>query len=264
MFTGKEVKQCKSTNEQPKIKVKNPHLSTSKERLIEEVKQAKEREAALRKQQEEERLANEKFEKELNQKPRVIYDPSKLHEKETKADTGSKDKKPEVKKQKIKKEDKKTSDPIWQQPTPIEVANLIKNETDKGRVKRGLPIESTEVDKEIKEKQKKGPAVKTKKPSKKNQKSVIKITLKSWQRPPVIPVKGAEKEIKRGEEIRKANEPPSDDEELPGIKGFKKRDETDDKKNKEIKKKSKSDTGFHKRDRSAAQIELRPSNSNVK
>lgn len=49
------------------------------------------------------------------------------------------------------------------------------------------------------------------------------MNLKPWERPPLITVKGTDREIKRGEAILKAAEPAHDEiEQLPGIIGINK------------------------------------------
>lgn len=91
-------------------------------------------------------------------------------------------------------------------------------------MKRGLPVVEMSEDVETSKQKIKTPQ-KRKKTSKKSYTTEKTIPIKPWERRPLIPVKGNEREIKRGEAIRHAAEPIDDDKkdyQLPGIKGINK------------------------------------------
>lgn len=205
------------------LPIENTLLETS-ENLVVQVRKSKTKDKAFKKQQEEEKLKNQQLENKLKGKPRVIYCPSKQNKfkKDIKSIKKSKNTKHSKSKSKKFKNCKEPTDPLWKWPTPIEVENLIRQESEKGRIKRGLSIELQRTQEKTKNKH---PSLKTKKlplklkkTQQKLDRSETKITHK-----PSIAVKGTKRYIKRGEEIRKAFEPPYNEvKQLPGIKGINK------------------------------------------
>lgn len=106
---------------------------------------------------------------------------------------------------KKKKQSSAPKVPSWKSPTPIGVIDLLKYKTEIGRVKRGLPMKPPDAKKQ-----------KTKTPDKKRKSD--EPSLKSWEQPPSIPVKGTEKILQRSESIRKELEPIDSKEYVAGIK----------------------------------------------
>lgn len=202
------------------LPIKNILLETS-ENLVVQVRKSKTKDKAFRKQQEEEKLKNQQLENKFKGKPRVIYCPPKQHKFKEDIKSRKKSKNTKHSKSKSCKEPIKT-DPLWKWPTPIEVENLIRQESEKGRIKRGLSIELQCTQEKTKNKH---PSLKTKKSplkSKKTQQKLDRSETKITHKPS-IDVKGTKRYIKRGEEIRKAFEPPYNEvKQLPGIKGINK------------------------------------------
>lgn len=181
--------------EPPKKKPRTSKLSD--EALKNEVKQAKVRMAELAKKEKEKQSAKDKLEKDLEKKPRVIYDPASVKQKKLEEKNKQKPKK--------KKQPSVSKVPSWKSPTPIGVIDLLKYKTEIGRLKRGLPKKPPDTKKQ-----------KTKKPDKKRKSD--EPSLKSWEQPPAIPVKGTEKALQRSESIRKELEPIDSKEYVAGIK----------------------------------------------
>lgn len=186
------------------------------------VRQAKRRHAALRMQQEEKELKMKQLIDKLKGKPRNIYLPSQqLNLKNTKPTNNVKITKSNMPRDKTGHESSK-SILIWKRPTPVALADLIRQESEKGRMRRGLSVETSHVPqknrKKIRSVKTKKSALKTKKTQKKYYNSVTNFT-----RSPLITVKGIKRFYIRGAHIRKSFEPHLNEvTQLPGIKGVNK------------------------------------------